>query len=127
VNNVRSVNLATAPRTLRPIVAAIDDWNRNWRLGVIFECNVGPGRLLVSAINLNGESGDAGLRQLRRSLLDYMAGSRFKPSATLTPEQARGLWANGGATPATPAAGPGRAFDPDLNDGTTPAPAPRKP
>jgi hypothetical protein len=123
VNNVRSVNLAGAPRALRPIVAAIDDWNRNWRLGVIFECNVGPGRLMVSAINLNGERGDAGLLQLRRSLLDYMAGSRFKPSATLTPEQVRGLWAGSGATPAT---GPARAFDPDLNDGSTSAPAPRK-
>jgi len=120
---VRSVNLAKAPRTLRPIVAAIDDWNRNWRLGVIFECNVGPGRLMVSAINLNGESGDAGLRQLRRSLLDYMAGGKFKPSAAITPEQARGLWAVGGAAPAVT---PARAFDPDLNDGSTPAPAPRR-
>jgi hypothetical protein len=47
----------------------------------------------------------------------------FKPSATLTPELARGLWAGG---PAAPATAPARAFDPDLNDGSTPAPAPRK-
>jgi hypothetical protein len=124
VNNVRSVNLANAPRTLRPIVAAIDDWNRNWRLGVIFECNVGPGRLLVSAINLNGENADAGLLQLRRSLLDYVADSRFNPSATLTPEQARGLWTDRGAAANTTE--PARRFDPDLNDGSTPAPAPQR-
>lgn len=123
VHNVRSVNLAQAPRSLRPIVAAIDDWNRNWRLGVIFECNVGPGRLMVSAIHLEGESAEAGLRQLRRSLLDYMAGNRFKPSATLTPDQARALRAAGGATPA---AGPARVFDSDLNDGATPTTTPRK-
>jgi len=116
VNNVRSVNLSQAPRSLRPIVSAIDDWNRNWRLGVIFECNVGPGRLLVSAINL--DHGSSGLQQLRRSLLDYMAGEKFKPLATLTPEEVGSLWAHGaGATTE-----PGRAFDPDLNDGTIPTP-----
>jgi hypothetical protein len=115
VNNVRSVNLETAPRNLKPIVWAIDDWNRNWKLGVIFECNVGAGKLLVSAINLDNERGGAELRQLRRSLLDYMGGEQFKPAATLTPEQAGGLWTKGAARPSTE---PARAFDPDLNDGT---------
>jgi hypothetical protein len=118
VNNVRSVNLSKAPAALRPIVSAIDDWNRNWRLGVIFECNVGPGRLLVSAINLDNERGGSELKQLRRSLLDYMGGEKFKPTATLTPEQSASLWTNGGNAPTEPV----RKFDPDLNDGTIPAP-----
>jgi hypothetical protein len=125
VNNVRSVNLAKAPRSLRPIVSAIDDWNRNWRFGVIFECNVGPGRLLVSAINLNNEHSGSELQQLRRSLFDYMAGDRFKPAATLTPEQVGSLWAGGSSAPTSTE--PRRAFDPDLNDGTIPTMAPRKP
>ena len=125
VNNVRSVNLASAPRTLRPIVSAIDDWNRNWRLGVIFECRVGPGRLLVSAINLDNERGGSELKQLRRSLLDYMAGDRFQPPATLTPEQVGGLWANRNRAPST--VSPARVFDPDLNDGTVSNTPPRTP
>ena len=124
VNNVRPVNLSSAPRSLRPIVSAIDDWNRNWRLGVIFECHVGPGRLLVSAINLDNARGGSGLQQLRRSLLDYLAGEKFKPSATLTPEEAASLWAMGANAPTTE---PARAFDPDLNDGTIANPAPQKP
>ena len=115
LNGVRSVNLSAAPRSLRPIVAAIDDWNRNWRLGVIFECNVGPGRLLVSTINVSRADADAELSQLRRSLLDYMAGNRFKPSATLTPAQAFALWSEAASAIANPA--PARAFDPDLNAG----------
>ena len=115
VNNVRSVNLSKAPLSLRPIVSAIDDWNRNWRLGVIFECNVGPGRLLVSAINLDNERGGPELQQLRRSLLDYMDGNNFKPAATLTPEQVASLWMAGSSSPTTTQ--PARAFDPDLNDG----------
>jgi hypothetical protein len=125
INNVRSVNLETAPRELRPIVWAIDDWNRNWKLGVIFECNVGIGKLLVSAINLDNERGGSELLQLRRSLLDYMAGEKFKPAATLTPEQINALWANGNNAPASTQ--PARVFDPDLNDGTIPTPVPPKP
>jgi len=121
VNNVRSVNLTAAPRELKPIVWAIDDWNRNWKLGVIFECNVGPGRLLVSAINLAGKRGGSELQQLRRSLLDYMAGEKFKPAATLTPEQAGSLWTEASSAPASTQ--PTRKFDPDLNDGTIPTPA----
>jgi hypothetical protein len=117
INGVRSVNLSSAPRSLRPIVWAIDDWNRNWRLGVIFECNVGAGKLLVSAINLNDERGGSELKQLRRSLLDYMGGEKFHPVATLTPEQAGSLWARGGSNTNEPA----RKFDPDLNDGSIPA------
>ena len=124
VDNVRSINLGSAPRQLRPIVEAIDDWNRNWRLGVIFECNVGPGRLLVSAINLDGDQGGSELLQLRRSLLDYMAGSRFQPAVTLTPEQAGSLWT---VDHTAPAASPARRFDPDLNDGSVPAPPPKSP
>jgi len=119
INNVRAINLTAAPHELKPIVWAIDDWNRNWKLGVIFECNVGPGKLLVSAINLDNVRGGSELQQLRRSLLDYMAGEKFRPASTLTPEQAASLWANGSGTPVTE---PARAFDPDLNDGTIPAP-----
>ena len=123
INGVRSVNLTAAPRDLKPIVWAIDDWNRNWKLGVIFECNVGAGKLLVSAINLNNERGGSQLQQLRRSLLDYMGEEKFKPIATLTPEQARALWARG-TTNTNEAT---RVFDPDLNDGSIPAPTKPKP
>jgi len=115
VNGVRPVNLTQAPKSLRPIVSAIDDWNRNWRLGVIFECNVGPGRLLVSAINLNDERGGMELQQLRRSLLDYMGSEKFQPAARVTPETIRGLWTQNVSSSAEPA----RTFDPDLDDGSS--------
>lgn len=121
VDGVCSVNLTGAPRELKPIVAAIDDWNRNWRLGVIFECRVGPGRLLVSAIPLDGPS--PGVQQLRRSLLDYAAGDRFTPAAVLTPDQVRQLWAVGPGSAKPPAL---HADDPDLDDGSK-RPAVKKP
>lgn len=119
IHNVRAVNLTDAPRELKPIVWAIDDWNRNWKLGVIFECNVGKGKLLVSAINLNDTGGSAQLKQLRRSLLDYMGCENFQPAATLSLPQVRSLWSRG----TNPGQERARVFDPDLNDGTIRPPA----
>ena len=34
---VRAINVEKAPPQLQPIVSAIDDWNRNFKLGVVFE------------------------------------------------------------------------------------------
>ena len=88
---------------------------------LIFECNVGPGRLLVSAINLDNPARDGPeLQQLRRSLLDYMGSDKFLPAATLTPEQAGGLWT--GRNNLSGTTEPARMFDPDLNDGSIPPP-----
>jgi hypothetical protein len=121
INNVRSINLDGAPRTLRPIVSAIDDWNRDWRLGVIFECAVGPGQLLVSAVNLEDPNAGVGTRQLRRSLLDYMATRKFHPRVALTLEEIGGLWGRGATAPAPTK----RAFDPDLDDSSSAGTRPR--
>ncbi len=124
VHDVKSINLSGAPRDLTPIVAAIDDWNRNWRLGVIFECKVGSGSLLVSAIDLRNPAGNPGLAALRRSLLDYAASAKFRPTVSLTPEKLHQLWPGPAAAPA-PAQTP-RALDPDLDDGSGRAGATRK-
>lgn len=113
INGVRSVNLTSAPRELRPIVSAIDDWNRNWRLGVIFECRVGKGSLLVSAIPLDKK--DPVTQQLRNSLFEYVSSDAFRPTAMLSPEQATRLWTHGNAPAPSPDS---RKFDPDLDDGS---------
>ena len=78
IGNSRAVNLDRLPRSLKPIVSAVDDWNRNYKLGVIFEARVGKGKLLVCTADLN--SYPVG-QQLRRSLLDYMTGNT-SPQAT---------------------------------------------
>ncbi|HTQ39493.1 MAG TPA: hypothetical protein VMJ32_10720 [Pirellulales bacterium] len=92
VNAVRGINLESVPYQLTPIVQAIDDWNRGFKLGVVFECNVGQGRLLVSAIDLQGNLKSSAARQLRQSLLDYVNGDSFAPKITLSAEQADALW-----------------------------------
>ena len=41
VRNVRAINVEGAPAKLKPIVSAVDDWNRNFKLAVLFETKVG--------------------------------------------------------------------------------------
>ena len=85
----RAVNLSPLP-DVAPIVAAIDDWNRNWPLACLFEARVGEGRLLVTTFDLGAASPVA--KQLRRSLLDYAAGETFEPAARVSAGQVRALW-----------------------------------
>ena len=74
------------------MVQAIDDWNRGYKLGVVFECNVGAGKLLVSAIDLQADTQSSVARQLWKSLMDYAVSDKFAPKITLTSDQANALW-----------------------------------
>jgi hypothetical protein len=92
ISDVRAVNLDQLPKELEPMVWAIDDWNRNYKLGVVFECAVGNGKLLVSAIDITKTNEQNPVaRQLRYSLLNYMASDCFQPRISVTREQLRGL------------------------------------
>src|SRR5471030_829957 len=93
VDRARAVNLDRLPRSLQPIVQPIDDWGRNWKLGLVFECRVGSGRLMVCSADIANDLGTRPVaRQLRRSLLDYMAGPKFLPKTAVAAEVLRGLW-----------------------------------
>ena len=93
ISNVRAINLDRLPKQLEPVVWAIDDWNRNYKLGVIFEGAVGDGKLLVSAIDVTKpEDKNAVTRQLRYSLLNYMASDCFQPRIPVSAEDIRGLF-----------------------------------
>jgi hypothetical protein len=90
--NVRAVNLDRLPPDLAPVVWAIDDWNRNYKLGVIFECAVGQGKLLVSAIDVTKPNDKNPVaRQLRYSLLHYMASDCFHPNIGVSAAELRSL------------------------------------
>jgi hypothetical protein len=90
--NVRAVNMDTLPRQLQPIIQPIDDWNRNYKLGLVFECRVGPGRLMVCSVDLESSLDSRPVaRQLRHSLLDYMNGNNFQPRVVIAPGDIRSL------------------------------------
>jgi len=92
VNGSRAMNLDRLPRGLQPIVQPIDDWNRNYKLGSLFEARVGKGRLMVSTFDLENRLDERPVaRQLRKSVLDYMAGSAFAPKLDVAPSEFRAV------------------------------------
>jgi hypothetical protein len=92
VTRAGAMILDELPRALRPTVQVIDDWFTNRRLGLVFEARVGRGRLLVCSVDLENDlAADPVRRQFRRSLLEYLAGPRFRPRTPVTLEQLRHL------------------------------------
>jgi len=87
IGRAHALNIDTLPKTLQPIVEPIDDWNRNLKFAILYECKVGSGKLMVSSLDLSG-AGASGTRPgaltLRRSVLDYMASAKFQPAAALS-------------------------------------------
>jgi len=87
LDHSRSVILDDTPAEFRPIVHVIDNFARNHKLGVIFECRVGSGRLLVCGIDLPALAGkQPAARQLLASLQRYAASAEFQPKSELTAE-----------------------------------------
>jgi len=81
------VILAEAPASLLPIVQVIDNYERNQKLGLVFEAKVGEGSLLVCACDLFALQNRPEARQLLSSLLDYAASPAFMPETELSPAQ----------------------------------------
>jgi hypothetical protein len=84
--------LNDTPESFRPIVQVIDDWVTNRKLGLVWEAQVGGGKLLACGIDLASDLDNRPVaRQLRRSLLDYLAGDRFAPTLRLEPAFVHGV------------------------------------
>lgn len=77
---------------LEPLVQVIPNFYHNHRWTNLFECRVGRGRLIVCTMDVSRRLEERGpARQLRRSLLEYMAGEAFAPASELSVEQLREL------------------------------------
>ncbi len=65
--------------SMRPIVQMIDNFERNHKLGVIWEAAVGEGKLLVCTSRLQRHMDRPEIRQLVRGLLRYAGSLQFAP------------------------------------------------
>jgi hypothetical protein len=78
---------------LVPIVRIIDDWFTNRSLGLIFEANVGKGKIIVAGVDLISDSEKRPeARQLLYSLKKYMAGKDFNPTTRIDMEKLSGIF-----------------------------------
>jgi beta-galactosidase len=111
----RALNIDTLPRELQPIVQPIDDWNRNFKLAMLYECSVGSGALMVCSFDLDGSR--PGVSSLRRSILDYMASARFRPPVAIEVADLRKQWTSLNPNHVDPGAkSPDPPNSPDLVD-----------
>jgi hypothetical protein len=83
---------AVAPG-LDPIVRVIDDWVTARSLGLVFECSVGKGKLVVSGIDLVSDVDKRPeAKQLLFSLTNYMNTGDFNPKTAVDLEKITGLY-----------------------------------
>ena len=73
-------------RDYRPIVQVIDNIERNHKLGLVFEFQVGKGKLLVCMADLERASSYPEGRAFYRSVLEYMNSKDFAPTTHITLE-----------------------------------------
>ena len=83
-SNCDAINLNQLPGELKPIVRIIDDWVSNRPLAMIFEAQVGKGKIIVSGVDLqNNLENRPEAKQLKSSLLNYMNSENFNPEVKL--------------------------------------------
>ncbi len=87
MKNSRPLILDGMNRNYRPLVQVIDNINRNYKLGLIFEFKVGKGRLLVCTANLPAMTDKPEACQLYSSILKYMNSKKFNPSEKISPDE----------------------------------------
>lgn len=86
VQNSCAIILDETPGDFRPIVQTIDNFERNHKLGMLFECKALNGRLLVCSVDFSKIMDMPEARQLLYSLTGYVRSEAFRPAKTLTLE-----------------------------------------
>jgi len=92
IHRAGALRLDGLPKDVQPIVRVIDDWVTARPLGLVIEAKVGKGRIIVCGFDLTGDLNDPVSRQMRQSLLHYMAGDSFQPQSEINLEQVRKLF-----------------------------------
>lgn len=96
IKNSYPLILDNMPEEYRPIVQVIDNVERNHKLGLVFELNVGGGKLLVCMADLEAARNTPEGLQFYASLLEYMNSSEFKPATSVSVEAFKKLFIGGG-------------------------------
>ena len=86
VSNSRAMILDNAPRELQIMVRTIDNFERNHNLGIMFECRVLNGKLLVCSFDYRKVSSYPEGRMLLHSIAKYMSSDVFNPVCTVDVE-----------------------------------------
>lgn len=93
MSHSNAIRLDLVASGIQPIVRVIDDWVTAQSLGLVFECHVGKGKLIVSGIDLLSDADTRPeAKQLLYSLTSYMSSADFNPKLTIDLEKITGLY-----------------------------------
>lgn len=92
--NSRPLILDKTPKDYKPLVQVIDNIERNHKLGLLFEVQVGEGKLLVSTCDLKAISDKPEGKQFHQAITDYMASTDFAPVTKFTEEEIKILFSS---------------------------------
>ncbi|WP_375102397.1 glycoside hydrolase family 2 TIM barrel-domain containing protein [Paenibacillus sp. RS8] len=87
VSNAKSIIMDGVSKDWSPIVQSIDNFERNHKLGLLFECRVGKGKLLISAIDAEKVCEVPEGRQFLSSIITYMKSNDFNPQYVSDPAE----------------------------------------
>ena len=84
VNRAQVMQFTDFPKDFQPLVQSIDTWFVSRKIGMLFEVNVGKGKLVMTTMDLTHNLDQRIVaRQMRESILHYMQSRQFHPQWTL--------------------------------------------
>lgn len=91
IHRAGALRLDLLPQGTEPVVRVIDDWFTARPLGLVVEGKVGAGKVIVCGFDLTRDADDPVSKQMRASLLAYMASPKFAPKTDFTADQIQTL------------------------------------
>ncbi len=85
--NSRPLILNTLPHEYRPLIQTVDNVERNHKLGILMEFNVGKGNLLITTTDHEAISQYPEGRAYTNALRRYISSHHFNPQTTISIEQ----------------------------------------
>jgi len=80
VNRGQVMQFTDFPKDFQPLVQSIDTWFVSRKIGMLFEANVGKGKLVMTTMDItNNLDKRIAARQMRTSILSYMKSDKFIP------------------------------------------------
>ena len=92
MSNASAINLSAFNSQINPLVRIIDDWFTNRSLALIFEANVGKGKIVVCGIDFSKGRNRPESDQLKYSLMKYMQGNSFAPKELILIDNLKALY-----------------------------------
>lgn len=84
IHHEQVMELNNFPAQFQPVIQPIDTWFINRKLGILFEANIGEGKIMVCSADLQNDMENRPVaRQLYYSILKYMNSHLFFPEFSL--------------------------------------------